>query len=646
MLGFRLCAAAGALVLAHAGCEVETSSTTLALSDDDEAEVDGDTIGDPTTVVDIATLTAGVDPLTRVSGAGVLAGPPFGVPLGILGVPVAGGEDLDGDGLADYAVAHMLSSPLGRPFTGEINLIFGNGSTANALDLAVPQTSFLRIVGSGNLGVLEQAGSEIWIGDVTGDGVSDLLICVQNFSFFDGTAVRFGAGALAVIVGGPELRGLADNLQILDLANPDPSITIFALVGGNSFDRVGIWARTGDIDGDGVTDFIVAADQESDAQATHHGAVYAVRGGAHLAQNATVDLGSFGSTLLAGHIARITPPSGSAEFHLGATSQLGDLDGNGRAEILASAALNRAGAGLGPFGPGAHGTGGPPGGRTFILWDDAFPAAPWPAGFQIDLASAPGVTTISGGVQNGTFGEELLGGLDYDGDGRAELFIGDLVGDGSELGDRPVSGVGYVFFGAERLRGLDFNIDDPPPPFDGDSDSDSDSDSDGDSDGDSDSDSDGAPLVKILGPVAGAIGSDTVAQGDFDGDGFGDLMIGSPHATPQGRVSAGAMHVLFGREDGWPELIDTAPGAFPPHGSIRITEIQGALGRTAVDEGDTLCYSAAAGDIDGDGRSDIITNEMVGNGLAPSTLDVGNLLVVGGDLISPDDDSDSDSDSD
>ena len=109
--------------------------------------------------------------------------------------------------------------------------------------------------------------------------------------------------------------------------------------------------------------------------------------------------------------------------------------------MQASAALNRAGAGLGPFGPGAHGTGGPPGGRTFIVWDDAFPAAPWPAGLQIDLGSTPGVTTISGGVQNTTFGEELLGGLDYDGDGRAELFVGDLAGDGTQAGDRPTSGV-------------------------------------------------------------------------------------------------------------------------------------------------------------------------------------------------------------
>ena len=60
-----------------------------------------------------------------------------------------------------------------------------------------------------------------------------------------------------------------------------------------------------------------------------------------------------------------------------------------------------------------------------------------------------------------------------------------------------------------------------------------------------------------------------------------------------------------------------------------------------------MCYSAAAGDVDGDGLTDIIANEMVGNGIAPSTLDVGNLIVMGGDLVSTDDDdSDSDSDSD
>ncbi len=575
--------------------------------------------GDPTKTIDIADLTAGIDPLFRAYGTGT----PTIVPLGVAGVPVAGGFDIDGDGYVDTAVSHMLSSPAGRFFAGEVHVVFGDGSSSGAIDLAVLQNGFLRFIGAGTLGASEMAGSEIWMGDVTGDGVGDLLIARQNYSFQDVSGPRIGPGALSIIVGGPELRNLADSLVTVDLASPPPSLTIFTLVGAADFDRLGVWMRADDVDGDGIDDLVVAADQESDGTATHHGAVYVVRGGSHLAQSATVDLANYGSTILAGNIARVVPPAGSEDFHLGATCQLGDLDDNGRAEIFAGATVNRAGASVGPFGfglPTTHGAGGAPAGRAYVLWDDAFPSGAWPAGFQIELESDPSVVTvIDGGVNNGSFGEELLGGLDYNGDGKAELFIGDLVGDASVAGDRPFSGIGYVFYKARRLKGKSFNIDNPPP---------------------------GVKVTTILGPNDGAIGSDTVAQGDFNGDGLGDLMIGSPHAHPLERFNAGVMHVFFGRGGRWPELIDTAPGALPPKNKVRIVEILGALGRTDIDEGDTLCYSAAAGDVDGDGKTDIITNEMVGNGIGPQNLDAGNLIVLSGDFISPDDDDDDDSDSD
>jgi len=518
---------------------------------------------------------------------------------------------MDGDGHEDVAVGHMTTTNgPDRILAGEVQLVFGNGFVGESIDLGVPSNRMLRILGDG---FFEATGSEIWMGDVTGDGLGDLLVHRQNFN----PGGRIGAGALTLVVGSPALSALASSGGVLDLRTPDPSITLFTLVGAAANDRLGMWARVGDVDGDGTDDFVVAADQESTVTETSRGAVYLVRGGAHLAQTTTVDLADFGSSILAGDLVKIVPPTGADDWHFGATNQIADLDGNGRAEVLVAAALNRAGGALAPDGTfNGDGGGGPPGGRLFILWDETF-QGPWPAGLVVDLDFPPAsMTTISGGVENGSFGEEIIGGLDYDGDHRADLFVGDLVGDGTADQSRPVSGLGYVFYRAYRLKGKTFNIDAPPP---------------------------GTKITKILGPVAGAIGSDTVTHGDFDGDGIDDLVIGNPHDNPQGRVHAGTMHVLFGRHGRWPKEIDTAVGNLPRRNKVRITLIEGALGEInpgggfpPQNAGDTLCYSAAAGDLDGDGKTDIITNEMVGDG--STQVDVGNLVIFSGDFLSDSDD--------
>lgn len=558
-------------------------------------------------ILDLSDLTPEKELLTRVSGSRG---------TGRFGLPVAGSFDVDGDGIPDFAVAFMTASPLGRDMAGEVNLVFGEGAFGSSLDTAVELPEVLRIFGDG---VREICGDEIWMGDVTGDGLGDLLIGRQNFDPGD----RQGAGALTVVVGGPELRALAQALQPLDLRAPPPQVRVFTLVGPQPFARLGIWMRTGDVDGDGTLDFTVGADLEGTDEAQRQGAVYVVRGGAHLAQSLTVDLADRAASPLAGNIARIAPPAGSAGFHLGATCQMGDLDGNGRAEVMAAATLNRSGAFLGPVGA-SPASGGAPNGRLFIAWDDNFPAPPWPDQFDIDLANVPGtLTVLRGGQRNLNFGEEILGGLDYNGDGLPDLFVGDLTGDISPDRNRPASGAGYVFFNAALLRGLDLNTDqfDQLPQ--------------------------GMALTRLAGPSLVAIGSDTAAHGDFDGDGISDLMIGSPEASftaddrfgsdQSPRSQAGLMHVIFGRASGWPEFIDTSPEGLnsPTLADLRLLEVRGALGGRGSDTGDTLCYSAASGDVDGDGRTDILVNEMRGNGVAQNAIDVGNLLVIDGRLLSP-----------
>jgi hypothetical protein len=551
-------------------------------------------LAQPAPVVDLAGVTLAGGLLHRVWGA---------EGSGRFGLPVAGPGDLDGDGLQDYAVAFMTALPGGNNRAGEVDLIFGDGTISGGVDTAMADARVLRLLGEE---ANETTGSEIWIDDVTGDGLADLLVCRQNYSRLNG---RLGAGALTIVAGSAALRTQATTLTAVDLGAPPAGVALTHIVGAAALDRLCIWARTGDVTGDGIADIVVAADQRDALGESNRGAVYVLRGGAYLSGAGVLDLAASTSAPLAGNVAEITPPLGSDNYHFGATCQVADLNGNGRAEVLAAAALNRAGAGIDPPGsPGAaHSSGGAPHGHLYIAWDDNFPAGAWPNPFRFQIDQAPGsYSALRGEPANISFGEEILGGRDYDNDGRADLFIGDLVGDGTLGGTRPTSGIGYLYFNARRLKGLDFEITAPPVTL---------------------------RRSRILGPATGALGADTAADGDFDGDSADDLAFASPHARPLGRTNAGQVHILFGRSGGWPEEIDLADGAQPPRALLRLAEIQGANGQDGSDRGDTLAYSAAAGDVDGDGRSDLITNEMVGNGVAPGAIDVGNLIVVSGAAV-------------
>jgi hypothetical protein len=544
------------------------------------------------TVVDLAQTDPQTQALRRVYGS---------VGDGTFGVPVCGPFDCDGDGLRDYAFSAFLGDPMSRIDAGEVYLVFGDGSVSGTADTAGFDSRILKIAGSG---ASENAGSELWMDDVTGDGIGDLLIGRQNFVTPLGLV---GAGALSIVIGGPQLRAYAATEQYLDLASVPESLTVTTLMGAHPLDRLGIWMRSGDVTGDGLGDLLVAADQEDHDGEEHAGVSYLIRGGPHLAIGGEVDLGDLSASPLATEIVRILPPPNANEYHLGATCQLADLDRNGRAEVLLAAALNRAGAGRRPLNtpPGStHAVGGPPRGLFYILWDDNFGSGPWPQGHAVSIGEPPGSRTVlRGDARHSKFGEEIIGGLDYDGDGTADLFVGDLTGDGSEARNRPTSGLGHILFNAPALKNVDAAVDALPPQVGN---------------------------TVFIGANSGDIAADTTVHGDFDDDGIADVAFSSPHANPAGRSNAGIVHVFHGQPQPWPASVDLREVAAA---GVRVTEVWGARGDAGSDAGDVLAYSASAGDVDFDGRSDLIINEMTGNGSQARVVDVGNLLVVGAPLL-------------
>lgn len=562
---------------------------------------------DSSRIVDLAALDPAVDGLIRVHGS---------VGRGTFGVPVTGGFDCDGDGFQDMAMASMTGHPLERVNAGEVYLVFGDGTLGGVKDTAGVHPDILKIYGAAPN---EVAGNEIWMDDVTGDGIGDLLVGRQNYS---PTPDRVGAGALTLIVGGPALREYAATLQPLDLQSPPATITIVTFVGAVAHDRLGVWMRTGDVTGDviidaegnvipaGIADIVVAADQKAvNLEEEHNGVAYVIRGGAHLATSQLIDLANFGATPLAGHILRIDPPDFAPHYHFGATCQIADLDGNGVGEVLVAATLERASASLRADGitnrDTAHSSGGSTDGTLYIAWDDNFAAAAWTPGAHFRINS-PLIShsIIHGGVMNRRFGEEILGGLDYNNDGLIDLFVGDIIGDLSLLQNRLASGAGHVLYHAALLKGLEFTLDAVP---------------------------EGIVVSSFVGAERTDIVADTAAHGDFDGDGIADLAFSAPHGNPLGRNDAGIFYVLHGQAGlVWPERLDLL--AELPAG-VCMTYIYGAFGNNDADRGDVLGYSADVGDFDGDGKIDLIANEMLGNGLG-TAIDTGNLIVLSGQHLS------------
>src|SRR4051794_10449971 len=228
------------------------------------------------------------------------------------GSGVAGIGDVNGDGLADIAVAAPDASPRGRVAAGAVYVVFGKRTT-EPVDLAKLGEGGYRIAGPEKS---ETSGDPIAAaGDVNGDGRGDLL--VGSYPDLSGK----NRGHVYVVFGRPGSRGI-------DLAH----------LGAAGIEIRGPWTTgpslgaLGDVDGDGLADVVVGA---SPTTKDGEGHAYVIFGRTAPGQLRLRSLGSSGYAIRnSGSTDPIRGIADNGGNFGGSVGGPGDVNGDGRPDVL------------------------------------------------------------------------------------------------------------------------------------------------------------------------------------------------------------------------------------------------------------------------------------------------------------------------
>jgi hypothetical protein len=452
------------------------------------------------------------------------------------GFSVAGAGDINGDGLADMIIGAQYSDPASGVEAGRSYVVFGK-TTTTGIDLSTIEA------GSGGFVINGQSANDFsgfsvaGIEDINGDGLADILVGARGA---DPTSNSY-AGRSYVVFG----KTSSSAIELTAVASGTGG---FVLNGQNNFDASGSSvAAGGDINGDGLGDFIIGA-KYHDTNGSNAGRSYVVFG---KTDTSAIDLSAIAAGT--GGFALNGQAAGNQSGR--SVASAGDINGDGLADLIVGARY-------------ATALGATEAGRSYVVFGKTATTA-------IDLsaiAAGTGGFVLNGQTTGDQSGYSVASAGDVNGDGLADLIVSAKFSDPSSGND---AGRTYVVFGKTSTTSIDLS-----------------------------SVTAGTGGFVINGQTTSDESSSSVASaGDINGDGLADFILGVKKSDPVTGSNAGRSYAIFGKTD---------------TSEINLSAVAANTGGFVINgenDSDSSGNSvASAGDVNGDGLSDLIIGAVGSNG--------------------------------
>jgi hypothetical protein len=434
---------------------------------------------------------------------------------------------------------------------------FGSIALPMKLDLSVAGAAdqITYNADAGDTRSSQQLWQSVATGDVNGDGVKDILVSAPYAQGADNR--RQLSGEVLVFFGRVDGSNMT---AIRDAAMPSPPRGAGAdvIIYGPARSSFGYSIASADVNGDQIDDIVVGAFTATKPaigggqQAVLAGAAFVVFGSNRLTSGTRVDLNQSD-----GNRANVRIYGAHTTSLAGYAVAAGDVNGDGIGDVIVGA-------------PGANKAGMAQAyGAAYILFGGSS------LGGVIDLAAMPGSASGPSAVVFGadasgrTIGDQLGVALamgDVNGDGNQDLIVSSPLADGAG-NQRRDAGEVYLIPGSSSLAAgtvLDLAM--------------------------------SQPAVTISGAEADDQIGLSLASGDVNGDGVGDVIIGAPMKDGDAGDDMGVAYVVFGARNlmaASTRDLNQMPGGFD-------LLMMGSARRS------TLGQSVASGDLNGDQIADLI----------------------------------------